>query len=253
MGEATATQLAKRVPGLRVQIPVAEGKKWAGKVGVSTRMLFLLATEARVVRGKPSGSWLSSLYSWAPMTGWLGHPLDQPPVEEARAELVRRYLRAYGPATERDIQWWTGWTLGATRKAVAENKIKSVTLEDGAAGLVLSDDRGETTDPGNSIALLPALDTTTMGWAERSWYLGDHASALFDRNGNAGPTVWVNGRICGGWAQRKNGAVVPWLLEDVGQDEKHAIEAEASRIEAWLGDARIIPRFRTPLEKELVT
>ena len=45
LGEATASQLAKRVPGLRVQIAFGQGKKWAGMVGVSTRMLFLLAAE----------------------------------------------------------------------------------------------------------------------------------------------------------------------------------------------------------------
>ena len=67
MGEATAAELTKRVPGLRFQIMFGEGKKWAGKVGVSTRMLFLLATEARIIRGRPNGTWLSSMYSWAPM------------------------------------------------------------------------------------------------------------------------------------------------------------------------------------------
>ena len=34
-----------------------------------------------------------------------------------------------------------------------------------------------------------------MGWRERVWYLGDHAKMLFDTNGNAGPTVWVDGRV----------------------------------------------------------
>ena len=52
------------------------------------------------------------------------------------------------------------------------------------------------------VALLPALDPTVMGWKERSWYLGDHQERLFDRNGNAGPTVWADGRVVGGWAQR---------------------------------------------------
>ena len=47
LGGATAAQLTKRVPGLRVQISFGEGKKWAGKVGVSTRVLFMLSAEAR--------------------------------------------------------------------------------------------------------------------------------------------------------------------------------------------------------------
>ncbi len=59
-----------------------------------------------------------------------------------------------------------------------------------------------------SAALLPTLDPTTMGWKERDWYLGEHASLLFDSNGNAGPTVWWDGRVVGGWSQRRDGEIV---------------------------------------------
>ncbi|WP_369027872.1 DNA glycosylase AlkZ-like family protein, partial [Nocardia farcinica] len=82
-------------------------------------------------------------------------------------------------------------------------------------------------------------------------YLGDHAAALFDRNGNIGPTIWCDGRIVGGWAQRKDGEIALRLLEDVGSDAVAMIDAEAERIGAWFGDVRPVPRFRTPLEKEL--
>ena len=92
-GEATATELTKKVPGLRVQILLGEGKKWAGKVGVSTRMLFLLATEGRIVRGRPRGTWLSSMYAWAPMEKWLGEPLPEMPTDEAQAELAAALSR----------------------------------------------------------------------------------------------------------------------------------------------------------------
>ena len=68
------------------------------------------------------------------------------------------------------------------------------------------------------VALLPALDPTTMGWQARDWYLGSHKAQLFDRNGNAGPTIWLDGRIVGGWAIRDAGEVVTGLLEDVGRE-----------------------------------
>jgi hypothetical protein len=102
------------------------------------------------------------------------------------------------------------------------------------------------------VALLPALDPTTMGWAGRDFYLGRHRPVLFDRNGNAGPTIWCDGRVVGGWAQRRAGEVVLRLLEDVGGEAAAAIEAEAARLTAWLGPTRVNPRFRTPLERELV-
>ncbi len=91
-----------------------------------------------------------------------------------------------------------------------------------------------------------------MGWQSRDWYLGGHKAALFDSNGNAGPTIWVDGRIVGGWAMRANGEVVTRLLEDVGRRASLAVDAEAARLTAWLRGVPPVPRFPTPLSKELI-
>jgi hypothetical protein len=103
-----------------------------------------------------------------------------------------------------------------------------------------------------SVALLPALDPTPMGYVERGWFLGPHAPALFDRSGNIGPTIWLDGRIVGGWAQRKDGRVAYRLLEDVGQAAADNLAVAARDLGLWLGEIRVTPRFRTPLERELI-
>ena len=200
-GEATASELSKVVPGFREQLSVGEGKTWAGTMGVSTRVLFLLSTEQRVVRGRPRGSWTSSQYRWSPMKEWLPAGVTPMPADAARTELVRRWLTTYGPGTSGDIKWWTGWTVGQTKAALAAVGTIEVELDDGTGWLLPDDDR-VVRRPAPWVALLPSLDPTTMGWQQRAWYLGDHGPALFDRNGNAGPTVWVDGRIVGGWSQR---------------------------------------------------
>jgi len=41
------------------------------------------------------------------------------------------------------------------------------------------------------------IDPTVMGWQQRGFYLGPHHDRLFDRTGNAGSTVWVDGRVAG--------------------------------------------------------
>ena len=87
-----------------------------------------------------------------------------------------------------------------------------------------------------------------MGWTARDWYLGSHRPKLFDTNGNGGPTIWVDGRIVGGWAQLRSGEVVPFLLEDVGTEATRRIEAEAAALEAWIGPARVTGSFPTPTE-----
>jgi DNA glycosylase AlkZ-like len=250
-GAVTGAELSKLVPRLRKQIPYGEGKTWAGKMGMTTRVLFLLACEQRVVRGKPQGSWTSTRYRWAPMTSWLPEGIPALKPDEARAELARRWLATFGPGTIADLKWWTGWTLGQTRTAVAELDTVEVELDDGDIGIVLAGDDAPVRSPTPWAALLPSLDPTTMGWAERAWYLGPHKAALFDLAGNAGPTVWWDGRIVGGWTQRTDGEIVWRALEDIGRDGRLAVERQVERLQVWLAGSVVLPRFPTPLFEEL--
>jgi hypothetical protein len=249
-GEATAAQLTKAVPELAGKLAFGEGKSWGGTMGLSTRVLFLLASEGRVVRGRPLGSWVSSQYRWAPTDRWLGAALDERNPPAARAELVQRWLRSYGPGTLTDLKWWTGWTNAATVAALRAAGAVEVRV-DGGVAFDLDETRARPVRVSSWVALLPSLDPTVMGWKERAWYLGEHQPALFDRNGNAGPTVWFNGRVVGGWAQRPDGRVEVHLLERVDSTAGDAIAAEATRLSQWLGSTRVKPRFRTPLEKAL--
>lgn len=248
-GTATARQLKHDVPELDERIAFGEGKKWAGTIGMSTRVLFLLATEGRIVRARPLGTWASSQHRWSTTRQWLGGPLRSIDVAEAERDLVRRWLERYGPGTERDLVWWTGWGIRKTRAAIAA-VAEEVELAD-ATGYVVRGDLAAPESVEPWIALLPSLDSTVMGWKDRDWYLGDLGPALYDRNGNAGPTVWADGAIVGGWGQRSSGEVIFRLLRDVGTETADRIAAEAARLEEWLGDMRIKARFRTPLEREL--
>lgn len=252
-GEAFAADLSADVPRLKERILLSEGKAYDARPTIANRVLLGLAAEGRVVRGRPRGSWTSSQFSWSPIEAWLPGGLPRVPAEEARAELVRRWLGAYGPGTVSDLKWWTGLTLTQVRKALERIAVARVELA-GEDGYVLAEDVEPVPDPGPWVALLPALDPTVMGWAGRDWYLGGHGPLLFDRNGNAGPTVWCDGRVVGGWAQRADGEVVHRLLEDVGTEAAAAIAAEAARLTSWLGSVRLAPRARgrSPVEAELV-
>jgi Winged helix DNA-binding domain len=250
-GEAYASDLSADVPQLREKLRYGEGKTWAGNIGMTSWVLFLLAAEGRIVRCRPRGAWTSSQWSWTSAASWLPSPLPRLEPDAARAELASRWLAAYGPASVADLKWWSGWTLKQTREALAAIDAVEVDL-DGEPGIALPDDLEPEPPPEEWAALLPSLDSTVMGWKERAWYLGEHGPSVFDRNGNAGPTVWWNGRIVGGWAGRRDGEIVYRLLEDVGVDAVRAIEAEVQRLGEWLGETRVIPRFATPLAKELV-
>jgi hypothetical protein len=250
LGEATGAELSTAVPGLGRQLLVGQGTKWEGYVGLSTRVLFVLAADGRVVRGRPRGSWTSSQYRWAPAESWLPRGAPVLPVPEAQAALARLWLEAYGPATAADLKWWTGWSAAEVKRALAAVAAAEVALEEGA-GLVLESQVDPVAPSDPWAALLPALDPTVMGWTARRWFLADHRPRLFDRSGNPGPTVWWDGRIVGGWAQRPAGDIVYRLFDDVGADAVAAVDAAAERLAAWIGPVRVTPRFRTPLEREL--
>jgi hypothetical protein len=248
-GEATAHELSRDVPDLKKQVLFAVGKNYEGLQGVATRVLMQLAAEGRIMRGRPRGSWISTQYRWAPIDAWLPGGLAEWDTGLAQVELIRRWLAAFGPGTPVDLKWWTGLTMGEVKRALEQLDVVEVDLDCGT-GVVLADDL-EPVLEAPWVALLPALDSTPMGFSERGWFLGGHAPKIFDRSGNIGPTVWCDGRIVGGWAQRRNGTIAYKLLEDVGSAIERAIESAAHNLAVWLASVRITPRFRTPLEREL--
>jgi hypothetical protein len=263
-GGASGAQLAADEPRLRTQLVYAPDKAYGGAANITSRVLVLIAAEGRTIRGHRRGGWTSGQFEWFLPEAWLhgdenaahaavdqdaglGAGLD---AGAARTELARRWLTAFGPALVADLQWWAGWTGAQTKAALAALPVTEVDL-DGQAGLALADDLDFPAGAPEVAALLPALDPTPMGWQSRAWYLDPHTPLLFDRTGNVGPTVWWAGRVVGGWAQRASGEVVYRLLEDIGADGAAAVAAQAAALEAWLGAARVTPRFRTPLEREL--
>ena len=247
-GHATGAELARDEPRLRTQIIAAADNPYGGAVNLTTRLLTLLSAEGLIVRGRPRGGWTSSQFTWS-----AAPERQDLPAGAARADLARRWLAAFGPALPSDLQWWAGWTAAQARQALGALKVAEVDL-DGAPGVVLAGDEDPVAPVAPFAALLPALDPSAMGWRERSWYVGSHAPALFDRSGNIGPTVWWDGRIVGGWARRQDGEIAFRLLEDAGAEAAAAVAAEAETLRDWIGPdprTRVIPRFRTPLEREL--
>ncbi|WP_216853691.1 winged helix DNA-binding domain-containing protein [Phytoactinopolyspora halotolerans] len=251
MGEAFANELAEAEPRLRTAILPTTEKKWDVKQNITSRVLTLMGADGRLVRGRPGGTWLSRMHRWMSTRELWPDGMPETPELEARVALARAWLRAFGPGTVADLKWWTGWTLGSTRKVLTEIDTVEVDL-DGDVGVVLADDvePEEAVEP--SAALLPALDPTPMGWQQRDFYLGPHREPLFDRNGNIGPTVWWDGRIVGGWGM-KNGEIVWRMLEDVGAEAETAVAKVAAGLQDRLEAATVVPSFRTPLETSLTT
>ncbi len=124
--------------------------------------------------------------------------------------------------------------------------------DDTQTGWLLPDDLDVVRSPAHWTAALPGLDPTTMGWNARSWYLGEHGALVFDRNGNGGPTLWVDGEIVGSWVQRKDGRIVHQLLQDVPTPARHSLERQLGELEELFGDVRHTVRFPAPIQRTLL-
>jgi hypothetical protein len=147
-----------------------------------------------------------------------------------------------------DVKWWFGNTLTWAREGLRDVEAVEVDLH-GTTGYLLPDDLEPEPRGDSWCALLPGLDVTTMGWQDRDWYLGEHRGQVFDRNGNAGPTAWCDGRVVGGWRQDADGRVELHLLEEVGTKAAKALARKADELTDWLSGVRINPRFPSPLSK----
>lgn len=250
--ESVQTADLKRLrPELAGRFHQSVGKKYEAKVSVVPRVLTQMAVEGRLVRGENAGHWRTSRPRWTLMSRWLDEVPDALEPADGYRELVRRWLRSFGPGTESDLVWWLGSTKAAVRTALAELDAVQVRLEDSGVGWVLPDDVDPVDDPGEWTALLPVLDPTIMGWKERAWYLEDRGPYLFDSVGNAGATCWVNGRAVGAWAQDPEGVVRISLLEPVTASQRRSLEAQAERLTRWLDGVVVGTVYPSTAMKEL--
>lgn len=247
--ELSAAELREQVVELQGRVELSPDKPYGGSFPVSPRVLTQLGVEAQIVRGRNGGHWRVSRPQWTAMASWLGEVPTAWPADHGYAELVRRWLATFGPGTAADLQWWLGGTVGIVKAALANTGAVAVSMDSGEVGYVLPDDvdPAPTTEPW--AALLPVLDPTVMGWKQRNFYLGPHAGALFDSNGNAGTTAWWDGRIVGCWIQEPDASVRVVLLEDVSAEGRAALDQEAERLTAWLDGVKVGTVYPSPAMK----
>ncbi len=251
-GPLSTSELGERIPWLREKIVVGGGR-YTQEVPIGSRLLYQLAMEGLIVRTEPAGTWRSSQYRWALTRQWFGEDPGALSPEEGRDRLLEKYLRSFGPATTTDIRWWSGWTARDTGRSLDRIEAEPVLLDDDQQAYVLPGDTTVEEVETPVVAMLFGLDPTTMGWKERDWYIDpSHVATLFDRNGNAGRTISVDGRMVGGWGQNAEGEVVYRLLENVGPAEE-LIRTEGAALTSWLEGVVATPRFPSPLDRELAS
>jgi hypothetical protein len=186
----------------------------------------LVQVPPRAVWGRSGQSLHTSAESW------LGR--SERETEQDLAWLVTRYLAAFGPATVRDIQAWSGLT--GLRAAVDALRPDLVTFrtESGAELFDLPDAPRPPGDTPAPVRLIAEFDNLVLSHADRTRIISeDHRARLYTVNGIFPGTVLVDGFVVGKWrltTARATAALTIELWTPVSRADRSALEAEAARL-----------------------
>jgi hypothetical protein len=157
---------------------------------------------------------------------WIGEPAPRAR-DESLAELARRYLRAYGPADERDLARWAGLPLRDARLG-----FERIAAELRPAGELFA--LGRASRPGRSpvVRLLGAYDNYDLGYVDRTVALdAEHENRVNPGGGIVRPAVVVDGRYVATWSSRRSGRRLKVTLEPFGEVDSGTATAIAAEVE----------------------
>lgn len=180
---------------------------------------------------------------------WLGHPIPDVDPEVARAELLRRYLRCYGPSTRADFAAWVGIRAGDTDPwwSTVEDELTPVEL--GGTSWILTEDldalRSAPTPTG--VRLLPPRDPYTQLRDRETIVATQHHRDVWKTTGEPG-TVLADGEIVGIWRPRKSGRKLTITVTAFGSlpsRHRKSLQNEAEQIAPLRGASSVEVEFDT--------
>jgi hypothetical protein len=160
--------------------------------------------------------------------------------DDALAELARRYFRSHGPASARDLAWWSGLPAADVVRAI-ELAGEGLVAEIVAGRTLFASREAPPPDPAarRGVHLLPAFDEYLVGYRDRADVLSpEHARQANPRGGMLDPCVVIGGRLAGTWRRAVARATVEievaWF-EEPTETLRAAIARAARSYGAFLG------------------
>jgi Winged helix DNA-binding domain len=207
---------------LRETHPDLEERDWR-------RMVHAVRRHAHLLHARDTAVWTtrpSATYELVPAP-------PEVDVREARTELVRRYLRAFGPATKADISDWSG--LRVRDFDYALDGLPTHRAEDGRVLYDVSRAPLPNGDAPAPVRFLPKWDNALLGFADRTRVISDEIrKQVIGKNGDVAQTVLVDGFVAATWTADPKGKVTVQPFAPLPRVWRREVADEAARLEAWL-------------------
>jgi hypothetical protein len=234
---ARVRELVEERPRTPAELVAELGERWPGRT--SQALTNAANAWTPLVQTPPRGLWKrGGLPRLTTLESWVGRPVEAEPSID---DVVLRFLRAFGPASVRDVQKWCGLTrLGAVLERLRPGL---VTFRDEGGGELF--DLPDAPRPGADVAapvrFLPEFDNLLLSYAGFDRVMDPaHKRTLFTVNGRILATVLVDGFVVATWRAdtAKGGAVTLTVtpLVTLGARARRQVAAEGERLLEFLAD-----------------
>jgi hypothetical protein len=165
-------------------------------------------------------------------------PLDEPVAHvplEARAELISRYLAAFGPSSLRDISAWSMMHVPELKASLALlEPLRRFRDEQGRELFDVARAPLPSPETPAPVRFLPKWDNVLLAWADRTRVLPErYRKRVIGMNGDVAQTFLVDGFVAGTW-RADEGRVKPQPFARLSRAARQEVEDEAERLEAFL-------------------
>jgi Winged helix DNA-binding domain len=176
----------------------------------------------------------SALYGFRGSPAYEPADHDHPPLAEAVAHTITRYLAAFGPATRADVSQWSGVPVRDLAPGFDVLRLRSFRDERGRELLDLPRAPLADADVPAPPRLLPRWDELLLAHKDRTRVLAEeHRRVVIRKNGDVQQTFLVDGFVAGLWRQ-EGGRIVLEPFTPLPRVARRELEDEASRLAAWL-------------------
>jgi Winged helix DNA-binding domain len=180
--------------------------------------------ETALWRARPEGRFVA-----------LDEPEPHVPVE-ARAEIIRRYLAAFGPSSLRDIGQWSMIRVPELKASLALLDLRTFHDEQGRELFDVPRAPLPGSDTPAPVRFLPKWDNVLLAWHDRTRILPEpYRKRVIKMNGDVAQTFLVDGFVAGTWGV-ENGRVVTTPFAKLPRTAQRELKDEAERLTAFLAD-----------------